>query len=222
MPRSLPVFLLATVAGFGVPAVASAALISEDVEVSAQAGPWSTVLNPTLSYGNGSELAASHTTAAFDFSAGSGFSLRYTGGLATPLSYGGVVYDGRGDTDYTATGVLGTSGNPFPSQYVPAGSGTVYLGTLIGAFALDGVVVGTPFAIGNGIDVTSPGGVNEILFGTNDDIFNDNRGTLALSITGTAAAISPVPLPGGAPLFGLAMLGLGGLGWARKFARNAA
>ena len=214
--------LIAASACLLLPVAASAAVLSETVTVSAQSGPWSPALNPALPFGNGSNLPAAQTTAAFDFSAGAGFSLRYEGGLATPLSYGDPVFDGRGDTDYVTTGVLGTSGTPFPSQYVPATSGAVYLGTLIGAFAQDGVVVGSPFAIRNGIDVTSPGGVDEILLGYNDDIFNDNRGTLTVSITGTAAAISPVPLPGSAPLFGLAMLGLGGLGFLRKRARAAA
>lgn len=214
--------LIAASASLLLPVAASAAVLSETVSVSAQSGPWSPALNPALPFGNSSNLPAAFTTAAFDFSAGAGFSLRYTGGLATPLSYGDPVFDGRGDMDYVTTGVLGTSGTPFPSQYVPASFGTVYLGTLIGAFAQDGVVVGNPFAIGDGIDVTSPGGVDEILLGYNDDIFNDNRGALAVSITGKAAVISPVPLPGGAPLFGLAMLGLGGLRVMRKRGRAAA
>ncbi len=218
MSRSL--FLAAAcVAVFIVPA--SAATLSETLEVNAQAGPWSTALNPTLAYGDGSELASVSTTAAFDFSAGASFSITYAGGSATPLSYGSPVFDGKGDTDYVATGNLGSSGNPFPSAYIPADQGTVYLGTLIGAFALDGVVVGAPFAVGNGIDVTSPGGVDEILFGYNDDIFNDNKGSLSVLVKGAAAGISPVPLPGAAPLFGLALLGLGAARVLRKASRVA-
>ena len=220
MTRHL-ISLVAASACLLLPVAASAAILSETVNVSAQSGPWSPALNPALPFGDGTNLAAAHTMAAFDFSAGAGFTLRYTGGLATPLSYGDPVFDGRGDTNYVATGTPGTSSTPFPSQYVPASFGTVYLGTLIGAFARDGVVVGSPFAVGNGIDVTSPGGVDEILLGYNDDIFNDNRGVLSVSITGTSAVISPVPLPGGAPLFGLAMLGLGGLGLLRRHARTA-
>lgn len=219
MPRLLPALLAAATCAF-LPVAAFASPLSETVTVSALAGPWSPTLNPGLFYGTGDEAPAVATTAGFDFSAGASFSLVYQGGLATPLSYTDPIFDGRGDTGYVTTGTNGSSGDPFPSAAIPASAGTVYLGTLIGAFALDGIVVGTPFAVGNGITVASPGGADQILLGYNDDIFSDNKGSLSVLVSGTAATISPVPLPGAAPLFGLALLGLAAAGVGLK-RRNA-
>ena len=67
------------------------------------------------------------------------------------------------------------------------------LEVLMGVFAHDGVIVGTPFRIGLGPrDVVIPFGANALQLGVNDGWYNDNGGSVAVTIHGTAA---PVPVP---------------------------
>lgn len=68
--------------------------------------------------------------------------------------------------------------------------GTVYLEELVGTFADNGVIVGTPFAIGNGpTTVVIPASANELLMGVNDGWYNDNGGSVRVSVTDTSAAV---------------------------------
>ena len=61
-----------------------------------------------------------------------------------------------------------------------------------------GMIVGTPFEVGNGpLDVVIPPGASRLQLGINDDAFNDNAGSFVVSVEGSA-----VPIPGAVWLLG--------------------
>jgi hypothetical protein len=112
-----------------------------------------------------------------------------------------------------ANGVTGegaaTTGTP--GAYIP---GAVYLEELVGTFADNGVIVGTPFAIGNGpTTVTIASGANELLMGVVDGWYNDNGGSVDVNVTETAATVPDV----GSTVF-LLGIGLGGIALLRRWA----
>jgi hypothetical protein len=124
-----------------------------------------------------------------------------------------------------ATGI-GSSGKPFPSFFIDptnVGPNNIWLGELIGVFTNSaGVIVGTPFAIGNGpLALSNPAGATQIELGVNDDIYGlvggvpDNTGALLISVSANSIS-SQTPLPAALPLFATGLGALGLLGWRRK------
>jgi PEP-CTERM motif len=138
------------------------------------------------------------------------------GGLAPSvdaLGYVGSLFgSGMGLTG------LGSSGQPFPSFFIdPTNSGPpIYLMALIGAFTdSSGVVIGTPFATGDGpFMISVPGGATELSLGVNDDIFSDNSGSLQINVAGIS---SGVPEPS---TWAMMLLGFAGLGFAFRQSRR--
>jgi hypothetical protein len=62
-------------------------------------------------------------------------------------------------------------------------SSPAYGGELVGAFANNGVMVGTPFPIGNGPTMlTIPNGATELMMGVNDNFFSDNQGSYTVTV----------------------------------------
>jgi hypothetical protein len=60
----------------------------------------------------------------------------------------------------------------------------VHAGELIGTFANNGVIVGQPFAIGDGpATLTIPTGANELRLGIDDNYFGDNTGAFTISVS---------------------------------------
>jgi hypothetical protein len=82
---------------------------------------------------------------------------------------------------------------------------------LIGTFTdSSGVIVGTPFAPGDGpFKVAVPGQASFLSLGVNDNIFSDNSGGWDIKVAGLG---SPVPEPS---TWAMMLLGLGTLGLAR-------
>jgi hypothetical protein len=173
------------------------------VTVDSHSGPWNTTLNPSYLYGTGN-----NDPYAVTVSGGSNYSIAYVSGLTSP--YGGTTYaDGLGDINHSAAnGSGGWSGKFFPSLYMSADY-PVYLNELVGTFALDGVIVGNPFAIGNGGSFTAPVGANQLLLGINDDMFSDNTGSLTLTVSGFGIT-SAVPETS---TWGMMILGFAGIGF---------
>jgi hypothetical protein len=132
------------------------------------------------------------------------------GGVPPTVDALGYVGSGFG-SGIGLTG-LGSSGQPFPSFYIdPTNSGPpIYLNALIGAFTdSSGVVIGTPFAPGDGpFTISVPVGATELSLGVNDDIFSDNSGSLQINVAGIA---SGVPEPA---TWAMMLLGFAGLGFA--------
>ena len=183
------------------------------VSVDSQSSPWDQTLNPTLQFGDGSGSAPFSVSSGFSFAPGSDFTITYLDGLTNP--YGGAGYaDGDGDTGYAADANGGSSGLGFPSKYFTPAVGN--LNALVGAFAdSSGVVVGTPFLIGNGpFHAFAPGGAQLLLLGFNDDIFGDNTGSLRVQIDEADAIPEPAT-------WGLMLMGFGGLGLVLRRRRNA-
>ena len=113
---------------------------------------------------------------------------------------------GAGGTLYSdANGVIGWAIDQFtPGFYV---STTTWLETLIGTFAHNGVIVGSPFAIGNGpITETIPQGANELLMGVVDGWYNDNGGEVGVSVTEGVPETFPTVLLLGVGVCGLALV----------------
>ena len=89
---------------------------------------------------------------------------------------------------------IGSSVQPFPSYFIDptnVGPNNIWLGELIGVFTdSTGVIVGSPFAIGDGpLMLTDPLGATQIELGLNDDIYGlvndvpDNTGALVVSVS---------------------------------------
>jgi hypothetical protein len=213
---------------------ASAVIVSVD----AQSGPWSQAANsPAFNYGNGDNLAPTSVPVI----PGTTVTITYDSGLTS--SFAGVPasvgVDGIGYSNLIfGSGVgrtgIGSSGNPFPSFFIdPLNIGpAIYLNGLIGTFADGaGVIVGTPFSIGNGpLSKLVPLGAAQLLLGINDDIFTaqsdvdgtlvpDNTGSLNISVV--VSDTNAVPLPAALPLFA-GGIGLIGLLARRKKHRHAA
>ena len=190
----------------GIAQAASAATIQTTVD--GRSGPWDQSVNPTLSYDKaalGPTVIASPTGS---LAAGTAYTISFSGGETQTVSFYSQT-DGRGYSNIQG-------GIGYPSQYVAYAPGEVsYLQELMGAFAdSTGKVVGNPFLVGNYASVIAPVGASEILLGINDNHYADNLGALTVAVSG--ANLSTVPLPASAPMFGAALLGLAGLGYAAK------
>jgi hypothetical protein len=175
--------LIATTPAFGADTV---------IFINGNVGPWSQALNPTLDYGAHDNMAPGVIDTIFDFSVNSPFSITYLGSKTSPN--GGTPYaTGIGDTAAIANGGNGSGGNPYPSKYIDSSQYPAYVNAAIGAFTDgNGVVVGTPFLIGEGISVLAPAGAAALQFGVNDDVYSNNSGLLLFAVVGNAA---PVPEP---------------------------
>jgi hypothetical protein len=89
---------------------------------------------------------------------------------------------------------------------------------LLATFALDGVIVGSPFVVKDGVTLQSPGGgVNQLLFGFNDDIFDDNTGTIKFDlIISSPSSVGAVPEPSTWAMMIVGFAGVGFMAYRRK------
>ncbi len=72
----------------------------------------------------------------------------------------------------------------FPSYYFDPSDWPTYEGEVVGTFAdSSGRVVGTPFNIGDHGVVIVPAGASQLEVGINDDYFQDNAGSIIMSVT---------------------------------------
>jgi hypothetical protein len=173
------------------------------VTVEGDAGPWDPSINPAYSYGVGQTAPTSLSVLP-----GSEYIIAYASGLWSTSPPGFNDVDANGFCCRHAAGGHGLA----PGFYIP---GPPFLQELIGTFAnSSGVIVGNPFAIGNGpLSFSAPLGSSMLLLGTNDSSYFDNSGAILVSVTGDFGA---VPIPAALPLFatGLGLMGL--LGWRRR------
>ena len=201
------------------------------VAVDARSGPWSRAANPGFNYGIGDNLAPTSvpvipgTTVTISYD--SGLTSSFAGVIPTvdANGYVGGIF-GSGGIPNVLTGI--GSQAPFPSFFIdPTNTGPdIWLNGLIGTFAnAAGVIVGTPFSVGNGpLSELVPLGATQLLLGINDDVFGsvvvddelvpDNTGSLNISVV--VSDTSATPLPAALPLFAAGLGALGLLGWRRK------
>jgi hypothetical protein len=186
---------------------------SEIVFVDGRSGPWSLALNPDYQYTYGDHYMLSPSTitssANLALTTGDILTITYVSGLAN-AGGGGIWNDGIGSVNWLATD------NTTPAQYIPSNEYPVWLEELIGVYALNGVIVGKPFKIGNGpVAKSIPTGANQLLLGFNDGWYNDNGGGITVSIAESPSS-SSVPAPAPLLLLGSGLLGLAGFKNKRK------
>jgi hypothetical protein len=195
--------VLAIVALVGLTGTAAKADVVVSVE--GNAGPWDRSQNPALFYGYQSCCEPPPPTA-----------LSITGGNQYTITYISGVWGTNPGQSADANGgngqFTGDGGGFSPGHYT---SSIPLLQELIGAFALDGVVIGTPFVVGNGpFVVSAPSGANVLLLGTNDTYYGDNVGSILVSVQG--GGVSAIPEPSTWAMMILGFAGVGFLSYRRR------
>jgi hypothetical protein len=179
--------------------------------------PWQWVnggLNSNYQFGVGDGTAPDviGASSGISFAAGNTISITYVSGL---VNAGFVATDANGDTGFVTNNYTdGRTGKPFPSFYFNPASYPAYLGELAATFTNNsGSIVGTPFAVGDSLQVIVPTGATQLQLGINDDYYPDNSGSFLINISGP----SVVPEPSSMIMLAT---GLGGIAtWLRRRAR---
>jgi hypothetical protein len=171
------------------------------VVVDSHTTPWDPVLNPGFAYStDGAPLppVVIDDSSGISLAPGSEITVQWISGLVTCCG---------GDPSVDANGHVGfgdakNANHNYPSQYTPADWDT-WVMALMGTFTdASGVIVGTPFEIGDFRVLTVPVGASRLQLGINDDIWADNDGAFDVAITNT-------PESDTALLFAFGLLGLG-------------
>jgi hypothetical protein len=186
-------------------ALSGGAATAAVVSVAGNAGPWNDTLNPGFGYGSDEGAPT-----AVSVLGGYKYTIAYVSGLwSTNVSPPFGYVDANGNVGLTMDG-FGS-----PAGFI---SDTQTLQQLVGTFATaGGVIVGTPFAIGNGpLTLSAPLGAALLLLGANDDRYGDNAGSIQVSVT------AETPLPAALPLFASALAAAGFVGWRKKLRESLA
>ena len=165
------------------------------VTINGTQGPWEQSLNPKFDYGDGSNMAPTVVSAA------SGIS--FTPGGTITVTYGSGEVNVYPEGGFTATDASGYSGDAtnkqvlgngsYPSFFMNASSYPVYASELVGTFANNGVIVGTPFPVGDGPSTfVIPKGANQLLLGVDDNDYADNTGSWTLNVSYAPLVVSHV------------------------------
>jgi hypothetical protein len=211
---------------FAVSLFTAGAASASTVTVLGTAGPWDPTIAGNPAYGTADQTAAT----VVSVNVGDNITITYNSGLTSafigvPPQVDAIGYTfepfGSGSDPsipFAGTGV-GSSGNFFPSYAIdPTNSGPpIYLAALIGDFVdASGVVIGTPFAPGDGpFAITAPSGAVALQLGLNDDIFSDNTGALQIDVTGSTV-VSGVPEPSTWAMMILGFVGIGAMTYRRR------
>src|SRR5271163_4503195 len=186
---------LATPARCAALALSMAALAlaqSTTITVNGNQGPWEQGLNPSFNYGYGDNAApvAISSASGIPFNPGGTVTVTYVSGQVNVFPEGGYpATDANGATTEVPTNstVVATYGS-YPSYFISSASYPVYASELVGTFANNGVIVGTPFPVGDGAkSFTIPSGANQLLLGVDDNDYSDNTGSWQIKVTYAAA-----------------------------------
>ena len=170
------------------PKITGGTSASISVSVDGRTGPWDPTINPSYTFGyyaNGTmgpslllQPTVINLASSFAISGPvNSITVQYTGGCA---NFGWACVNADGQLYGTGpTEIYGA-----PGFWIP---GHQYLEQLLGTFAdANGVIVGQPFALGNGpITVPVPIGAIQLQLGFNDGWFGDNGGAIAVQVTGS-------------------------------------
>jgi hypothetical protein len=205
---------------FAVSLLTAGAASASTVTVLGTAGPWDPTIAGNPAYGTADQTAAT----VVSVNVGDNITITYLSGLTSafigvPPSVDAAGYVGSGFGSGLGLSGIGSSGNFFPSNAIdPTNSGPpIYLAALIGDFVdASGVVIGTPFAPGDGpFAITAPSGAVALQLGLNDDIFSDNTGALQIDVTGSTV-VSGVPEPSTWAMMILGFVGIGAMTYRRR------
>ena len=167
------------------PSTAALAAGPFTVTVPSTTGPWSQAFNPAFSYGipNNTPPVAINSSNGISFTLGATITVAYLSG-AVAISGHSVLTDANGDLASGPTNTRVDSVDGALPAFFMAPSTPVYFGELVGTFANNGLIVGKPFAIGDGpAQLTIPSGATELLLGINDNYFADNVGEFQVQIS---------------------------------------
>jgi hypothetical protein len=192
--------------------------------------PWVWVdggINTGYQYGLNDGTAPVVVTGGLAFTPGNAFTVAVTGGCVSanatyPLDcVSAAGYDGNstGPTFMVNNTTVDATGHYMPGAYINGSQYPAYTAQAIGVFTdAAGDVEGTPFLIWSGSNVSGqytgapslsvivPTGATRLEFGVNDDLFSDNGGSFALTVTGPA---NLVPEPASLFLGGVGLVALG-------------
>lgn len=158
----------------------AAAQTERVLTVDARSAPWNTRMNPKLAFGIGDGRAPTMVM----LGVGPGTKVRFAATGKTTTIVSGLSFGPDGQRDFQTGTEPSGSGVYFPSRYVDRKTLPLYVNQLIGAFVdADGVVVGTPFAIGSGAEARVPEGAFAVTLGINDDRLAENSGSLRVVVT---------------------------------------
>lgn len=160
---------------------------STTVTVNANQGPWEQSLNPKFNYGDGDNAGPTVVSASsgISFTPGGTLTVAYASGQVNVYPEGGFpATDANGYSgDATNQQVIATCGS-YPSYFMSSSSYPVYASELVGTFANNGTIVGTPFPVGDGpATFVIPEGANQLLLGVNDDCYDDNTGSWTIGVS---------------------------------------
>ncbi len=166
------------------------------VTINGNQGPWEQSLNPSFNYGDATNTPPTVVSASsgIPFTPGGTVTVTYASGQVNVFPEGGfTATDANGYSgDATNNQVVATYGS-YPSYFMNSSSYPVYASELVGTFANNGVIVGTPFPIGDGpASFVIPAGANQLLLGVDDNDYADNTGSWILSVSYAPLVVSHV------------------------------
>ena len=145
-------------------------------------------MNPTFSdyarFRDNTAPVVINAASGVDFYPGGTLTLTYVSGTVSP-GVNSPSFNANGDPSSGDTHGcdLNSFNQCFPAYYMNPAL-PVYVVALVGTFANDGVIVGTPFGIGNGpTTLTIPAGANQLLLGINDNGYGDNSGAFNVKVS---------------------------------------
>jgi len=160
---------------------------STTITVNGTQGPWQQALNPNFNYGSDDNDAPASVSASsgIPFPAGGTLTITYVSGQVNVLPESGFPNtDANGDSAYPTNKTVEAGYGSYPSYFMDPNSYPVYASELVGTFANDGVIVGSPFPIGDGpANFTIPAGANQLLLGVDDNLYSDNVGSWQISVS---------------------------------------
>ncbi|HLM98541.1 MAG TPA: hypothetical protein VK335_04630 [Bryobacteraceae bacterium] len=150
-------------------------------------GPWDPSLNPSFDYGYHDNAKPAVVSAASNipFKPGEAIKLAYVSGLVNVFPEGGFPYtNANGNPKFTTNNITIPPCGKYPSYYMNPSTYPINAAELVGTFANNGVIVGIPFALGNGpTTLIIPSGANQLLLGVDDNCYYDNVGSWNLSVS---------------------------------------
>jgi uncharacterized protein (TIGR03437 family) len=159
---------------------------SVTVTVNGNQGPWQQNLNPNFSFGSDDNAAptAVSVTNGITFTAGSTLTVTYVSGTVDVQPNAYAPTDANGVSTYPTNNMVVPTYGDYPSYFMNPSSYPVYAGELVGVFATNGVILGTPFPIGDGPAIlTIPANANQLLLGVDDNYYADNTGSWQIKVS---------------------------------------